>query len=180
MLTQRLVALDACGRRIPARSSSNCGSHTDPLRTLAGKHKHRLARRSGTTHHRHSRPAHRRPTRPTPSNNRSRSAPTTTARCSNTDRVDTNDHPTSATPRSWVGAHMRQQPLRLTRQRLSRTSRQHPRNDLIAIIPFGRNTFQHRWWLFDNRRARWSRPSRTTTPPPAAGRPPPATVTAWC
>src|SRR5271157_5123092 len=34
-----------------------------------------------------------------PSNNRSRSAPTTTARCSNTERVDTNDHPTSATPR---------------------------------------------------------------------------------
>ena len=70
-------------------------THALPLRALAGEDEHRLARgRRGAPNRRptdDSSPA----TSSSPASNRSRSPPTTTARCSNAVRP-ANDHPTSA------------------------------------------------------------------------------------
>ncbi|ETZ97371.1 hypothetical protein I547_7150 [Mycobacterium kansasii 824] len=67
---------------------------------MAGEDEHRLAGRCrGAANHRHRRPPD---SSSRPASNRSRSPPTTTARCSNIERP-ANDHPTSATSSpSWA------------------------------------------------------------------------------
>ena len=120
-----------------------------------------------------------RPTPSTPPVRASRSLPTSTARCSNTERVVTSDH-----------AHVRHREMRRRSARCAdnraawfanacseRADTTHATGARVEVRP---QRFPTAWAILRRSHARSSRPFRTTTPRPAADGPAPARVSAWC
>ena len=127
-------------RQTPAANSGKrlvqLPAHPQPLRALAGKHEHRLARPNGHAPPSLPRPAHRWPAPASlPSDGRGpRRPPRPDGRTPHVSSPTTKPHRQGC--RSGIAGHVREQPPGLICQRLLRAGGQHPRRRArLAVAP---------------------------------------------